>query len=146
MADPAHYRALEGMYHGTGINRIFDPRLAIAQSGHAEVHAEVREEWFHAAQSLHGSVYFKMLDDAAFFAAQSMVTDRFLLTAQFNLYFTRPITDGTMRAEGQVTTRTRTQYVCESHLYCNDKLAAHGSGLFVPGRMALGPEVGYHRG
>lgn len=145
MASEAHYRALEGMYHGAGINRIFQPSLHIAESGVAEVRAEVREEWFHAAQSLHGSVYFKMLDDAAFFAAQSMVTDRFLLTASFNLYFSRPIQHGMMRAEGRVTTRTRTQFVCEAVLYYNDKRAAHGSGMFVPGRLELGPDVGYIR-
>ena len=42
----------------------------------------------------HGTSYFKMLDDAAFYAANSLVTDRFLLTTAFNLLFTRPLGAG----------------------------------------------------
>jgi acyl-coenzyme A thioesterase PaaI-like protein len=32
-----------------------------------------------------------MMDDAAFYACNSLVTDRFLLTTAFNLNFTRPL-------------------------------------------------------
>ena len=46
---------------------------------------------FHAADAAHGTVYFKMMDDAAFYACNSLVTDRFLLTTAFNLLFTRPL-------------------------------------------------------
>ena len=35
---------------------------------------------FHTAGAAHGTLFFKMLDDAAFYAANSLVTDRFLLT------------------------------------------------------------------
>jgi acyl-coenzyme A thioesterase PaaI-like protein len=42
----------------------------------------------------HGTIYFKMLDDAAFYAANTLVTDRFLLTTSFNLLFSRPVRGG----------------------------------------------------
>ena len=42
----------------------------------------------------HGTLYFKMLDDAAFYAANSLVSDRFLLTTAFNLHFTKPMQRG----------------------------------------------------
>ena len=42
-----------------------------------------------------------MLDDAAFYAANSLVSDRFLLTTAFNLHFTKPMRDGEARAEGR---------------------------------------------
>ena len=45
-------------------------------------------------RAAHGTIYFKMLDDAAFYAANSLVTDRFLLTTAFNLHFTKPIRTG----------------------------------------------------
>ena len=45
----------------------------------------------HAAGAAHGTLYFKMMDDAAFYACNSMVSDRFLLTTAFNLVFTRPL-------------------------------------------------------
>jgi acyl-coenzyme A thioesterase PaaI-like protein len=35
-----------------------------------------------------------MMDDAAFYACNAMVTDRFLLTTAFNLNFTRPLKAG----------------------------------------------------
>ena len=47
----------------------------------------IKEDYFHALNAIHGSVYFKMLDDAAFFAAQSVVEDYMLLTANFNISF-----------------------------------------------------------
>ncbi len=46
---------------------------------------------YHAAGAAHGTLYFKMMDDAAFYACNSMVSDRFLLTTAFNLVFTRPL-------------------------------------------------------
>ena len=33
----------------------------------------IKKDYFHALEAIHGSVYFKILDDAAFFAAQSVV-------------------------------------------------------------------------
>jgi hypothetical protein len=35
----------------------------------------VRPDFFHAAHAVHGSVYFKALDDAAFFAVASLVQE-----------------------------------------------------------------------
>jgi acyl-coenzyme A thioesterase PaaI-like protein len=66
----------------------------------------VRPEFFHAAHAVHGSVYFKALDDAAFFAVNSLVTDVFVLTASYNLYLTRPVTEGALRAVGRVVHRS----------------------------------------
>ena len=50
-----------------------------------------RARLFHAGGAAHGTIYFKMIDDAAFYACNSLVTDRFLLTTAFNLLFTRPL-------------------------------------------------------
>ena len=59
--------------------------------GVARIHFTIDERYFHAAGAAHGTSYFKMLDDAAFYAANSLVTDRFLLTTAFNLLFTKPL-------------------------------------------------------
>ena len=80
-----HYRALESLYAHAPINRLFDSRLEIVASGVARISFMIDERHFHAAGAAHGTSYFKMLDDAAFYAANSLVTDRFLLTTQFNL-------------------------------------------------------------
>ncbi len=108
------------------------------------VRFEVDPRHFHAAGSLHGSVYFKGLDDAAFFAVSSVVRDVFVLTASFTVYLTRPVSGGVLRAEGRVTSRSRNLYVAESVLYLEpDREAARGSGTFMRSRLPLTEEVGY---
>ena len=74
--------------------------------GYAEVVIPVRQDFFHAAGAAHGAVYFKALDDAAFFAVNSLVNDVFVLTVSFNIYLTRPISQGEMKAVGQVIHRS----------------------------------------
>src|SRR5690606_1276027 len=96
-----HYRALEALYASAPVNALFESRLEIVDEGHARIRFLVDERFHHAAGAAHGTIYFKMLDDAAFYAANSMVTDRFLLTTAFNLHFTRPIRTGEVIAEGR---------------------------------------------
>jgi uncharacterized protein (TIGR00369 family) len=99
---------------------------------------EVRPELFHGANALHGSVYFKALDDAAFFAVNSLVRDCFVLTVSFNTYLLRPVTEGTLRAEGIVTSESKNLYVAESVLYLGaDRQVARGSGTFMRSRFRL---------
>jgi acyl-CoA hydrolase len=71
------------------------PRAESPESGFTST------RYFHAAGAAHGTSYFKMLDDAAFYAANSLVTDRFLLTTAFNLLFTKPLGEGPVIAEGR---------------------------------------------
>lgn len=102
-----HYRKLENMYHNSArINAFFKPELKIGRM-EAEVKIPVRTDFFHAAQSVHGAVYFKALDDAAFFAANSIVTDVFVLTLTFQLQLTRAIKGGYNDGEGQGVAESR---------------------------------------
>jgi acyl-coenzyme A thioesterase PaaI-like protein len=63
--------------------------LAIETAGAARIRFDVEPGVHHAAGAAHGTIYFKMLDDAAFYAANSLVSDRFLLTTAFNVLLTR---------------------------------------------------------
>ena len=133
----AHFRKLENMYHSAPLNRFYSPVLEVF-SGRAVITQAVREEHFHAAMSLHGSVYFKMLDDAAFFAVNSMVEDVFVLTASFNIYLLRPVVGGTLRAEGEITSASRNLFVADAVLHDDrDRVVARGSGTFMPSRTRL---------
>ena len=87
----AHFRALESLYATAPINNLFESRLEIVEAGFARIRFLLDERHFHAAGAVHGTSYFKMLDDAAFYAANSLVSDRFLLTTAFNLLFTKPL-------------------------------------------------------
>lgn len=124
------------------INDFFRPEIEIAD-GSAIVRIVVREDFFHAAGAVHGSVYFKALDDAAFFAAHSLVEDVFLLTASFNTYLTRPVTEGVLVASGDVVHRSRNLFVAEAVLENEGSVVGRGSGTFMRGRTPLAPEMGY---
>lgn len=143
MADEEHYRKLERMYAGAPVNGWYGPRLTITE-GRAELRIPVRSEFFHAAGAVHGSVYFKALDDAAFFAAASLVEDVFVLTAGFNLYMTRPISKGELVAVGEVVHSSRRLLLADAALTDGEgRQLARGSGSFLRSGTPLGPELGY---
>jgi uncharacterized protein (TIGR00369 family) len=138
-----HCRRLERMYLAAPANEYFRPEIEIAE-GTAEVRLTVRPDFFHAASAVHGSVYFKLLDDATFFAASSLVDDVFVLTASFNIYFLRPISAGVMTARGTIVSRSSRLLIGEGVLVDSDgKEIARGSGTFMPSRVVLDERVGY---
>ena len=97
-----HMRKLEQMYAHAPINEYFAPQLTISE-GSAEIRIRVRPDFHHAAGAMHGVIYFKALDDATYFAANSLVDDVFVLTARFEIEFLRPVSSGEVRATGRVT-------------------------------------------
>ena len=143
MASQGHFRKLERMYHAAPINQFFAPKLVVSEA-RAEVSIPVRREFFHAAHALHGSVYFKALDDAAFFAVNSLLEDRFALTVTFNIYLIRPVSEGTILATGRVVHHSKRLYVAEAVLVDSAGVEiARGSGTFMISSIALTPEIGY---
>jgi uncharacterized protein (TIGR00369 family) len=138
-----HYRRLERMYLSAPANEYFRPEIGIDE-GRAEVRLVVRPDFFHAASAVHGSVYFKLLDDATFFAASSLVDDVFVLTASFNIYFLRPISAGTMTANGTIVSRSSRLLIGEGVLVDGDgREIARGSGTFMPSKVPLDERLGY---
>jgi uncharacterized protein (TIGR00369 family) len=139
-----HWRALEGLYASAPVNGLFKSSLEVIGEGHARIRFEIDTSLFHAAGAAHGTVFFKMLDDAAFYAANTMITDRFLLTSAFNLHLTKPLKAGTAIAEGRWIGGRRRVLVAESRLIDADgEEAARGTGTFVRSRIALSSLPGY---
>ncbi|MHA6769287.1 PaaI family thioesterase [Sphingobium ummariense] len=144
--EAAHFRALENLYRSAPINRLFRSELVIPEAGRSIIEFDVDESQFHAAGAVHGTVYFKMLDDAAFYAANSLVSDRFLLTTAFNLLFTRPIGPGRIRAEGRWISGRRRVFVAEASLIDSDgEEVGRGTGTFMRSQFALSSLPGYGR-
>ncbi|MGU3314883.1 PaaI family thioesterase [Sphingomonas sp. M6A6_1c] len=140
----AHYRALESLYAAAPINRLFESRLEIVEAGVARIHFRLTEDHYHAAGAVHGTSYFKMLDDAAFYAANSLVTDRFLLTTAFNLLLTRPLKSGLVVAEGRWISGKRRVYVADARLIdAEGEEVARGTGTFMRSQIALSGLPGY---
>lgn len=140
----AHYRALEQLYAAAPINQLFDSQLDIPGAGEARISFVVDERHFHAAGAAHGTSYFKMLDDAAFYAANSLVTDRFLLTTQFSLVLTRPLAAGPVVAEGRWVSGQRRVFIAEARLVdAGGEEVARGTGTFMRSRIPLATLPGY---
>lgn len=140
----AHYRALESLYCAAPINRLFPSRLEIVGAGASRITFTMSADVHHAAGAAHGTSYFKLLDDAAFYAANSLVSDRFLLTTAFNLFFTRPIVAGDVIAEGRWISGKRRVLVAEARLIdATGEEAARGTGTFMRSRIPLSTLPGY---
>lgn len=138
-----HFRCLEHMYHQAACNRYYSPRLTVGE-GTAELEIAVKPDFFHAMQAVHGSVYFKALDDAAYFAANSLVEEFAVLTASFHIHLLRPVTEGTLKAVGRVVRPSRTLLVAEAQLFDSQgRELARGSGDFVPSKLSLKGTPGY---
>jgi len=139
-----HWRALEGLYASAPINQLFRSALTVTGEGRARIVFPVGPDVFHAAGAAHGTIYFKMLDDAAFYAANTLVTDRFLLTTGFNLHLSKPIRGGTIIAEGHWVSGRRRVLVAESRLIDEEgDEVGRGTGTFMRSRIALSSLPGY---
>jgi acyl-coenzyme A thioesterase PaaI-like protein len=142
--EAAHFRALESLYRSAPINALFRSEMEIAQAGLVRIRFDVDPTAFHAAGAAHGTLYFKMMDDAAFYACNSLVSDRFLLTTAFNLFFTRPLKVGPVIAEGRWISGRRRVFVGESRLLTADgEEAGRGTGTFMRSRIPLSGLDGY---
>jgi len=138
-----HHRRLERLYLAAPTNAYYKPSIAIG-AGIAEIRIDVRPDFFHAASAVHGSVYFKLLDDAGFFATNSLVPDVMVLTANFTVHLLRPVSSGILTARGKVLSPGGRQFLGEAQLFDSDaQLIAHGIGTYVRSKIALGPGLAY---
>ncbi len=132
-----HYRALEAMYLSAPLNRFYQPTISVRHQ-QSEISIAVDRKFFHSGGAMHGSVYFKMLDDVAFFAANSVEETYFVLTADFRIDLLRPCTGGQITSKGTIIRAGRQDILAESNLYDEqNRLLATGRGRFSRGRNRL---------
>jgi uncharacterized protein (TIGR00369 family) len=138
-----HYRKLERMYAGAPVNQYYGPTLHVGP-GMAEVVIPVRQDFYHPAGAVHGVVYLKLLDDAAFFAANSLVDDVFVLTVSLNSFLTRPIAQGEMKAVGRVVHESSRLIIADAEEQdVAGRQLARGTGTFMRSNIPLTPDIGY---
>lgn len=143
MNNEEHYRRLESMYAAAPINDFYLPVLTVAE-GSSVIEIDLDENLHHAGGAVHGSVYFKMLDDAAYFAANSLEKEFFVLTTTFTTYLTRPVSDGKMKSVGKVVNINKSQFIAEAIVYDgNDHEIGRGNGIFVRSKQLLREVPGY---
>ena len=143
MSRDSHFIALENMYLVAPINKFYDPRIQVSDS-EATIEIDISERFFHCAGAVHGSVCFKMLDDAAFFAANSLEREFFVLTTSFTTYLTRPVSAGRLRSVGRVVNRNKSQLIAEAVVYDSQgNEVGRGNGIFVRSKVLLKETCGY---
>ena len=132
-----HFRKLERMYLQANVNRIvFDSTSIKVEEGRAEIGMIVTDKFHHKGGAMHGTVYFKMLDDSAYFAANSLATDYFLLTSSFSINLLRPVVSGDIKAVGIIRSKTKSLYIAESTLYdSRGREVAFGTGNFMKSKV-----------
>ena len=146
MNDPEnHFRKLERMYLSAPVNNTLYNGITILISHEkAELTLKIEPKFFHAANAIHGSVYFKLLDDAAFFAVNSIVEDVFVYTVSFNTQLLRPASSGIIRSVGELKFKSTNLFIADSSLYDeNNKLIGRGSGNFMKSKIELTEKIGY---
>ncbi len=140
--DQNHFDALETMYLAAPVNKYYQPKIKVTES-ESEISITLKESMHHSAGAVHGSVYFKLLDDSAFFAANSLETEFFVLTSSFTTYLLKPVIEGELTAVAKVVSATRSQWIVESVVYNHGIEVARGSGVFVRGKYPLHKAKGY---
>lgn len=132
MSTDTRFRALEALYCAEPVNQYYQPTISI-QLGEATIAVAVRPDMLHAGGVLHGSVYFKLLDDAATFAICSLEDEGYYLTASFHIHFLRPVSSGEVIATGRIIKKSRRIVVGEATAVDeNGRRLAYGSGTFMP--------------
>lgn len=140
---PDHWRKLAGVFHASPVNAEGLTDIEIVE-GRATLHFRANESLFHAGGTVHGAHIFKLLDDAAFFAAGSTVPDVFVLTVGFQTNFMRPAGAEELVAEGRLVRATSRVLWAESRVLTrHGSLVATGSGTFLRSQIALEPGIGY---
>ena len=110
----------------------------------AEISMQIEPKYFHAGNSLHGSVYFKMLDDAAYFAVNSIVIDSFVYTTSFTIQILRPVKTGKIKAIGELKFKSKNLFIADAILYDEkNREIARGTGNFMKSSIPLNETIGY---
>ena len=140
-----HCLKLEKMYLNANVNKeVYDTTQCNFEESKCTITLEADQKYFHALGAIHGSTYFKLLDDAAFFAAQCAEEHFFVLTTSFNINITKPVSKGKLTAIGKVRFDSKNLIIAESFMY-NEKgqEVAFGTGHFAKSKIPLSEKISY---
>lgn len=133
-----HYERLLKMYARAPIHDFYKGIEMVIEPKKSTITLPIDARFFHGGMATHGSVYFKLLDDAAYFACQSEIDDFFIVTTSFNINLLRPITKGIIKAVGEVDFMSLNLFTASAKLYDEKgRLCGTGQGQFMKSRMAL---------
>ena len=135
--DNNHLKNLINIYNIAPINKFYKPKIDLSL-GKSTVEIEIKNKFFHTGGSVHGSVYFKMLDDAAYFASQTYEKKYFLYTVNLQVNFLKPIFQGKIISRGKLLKKDSNKFISKAKLFDNEgDEVANGEGIFVKSDIFL---------
>jgi uncharacterized protein (TIGR00369 family) len=145
MSKADHVRKLDALFQSAPLNQgIFKGSALEVEFEKATLRLAIGNQYFHAAEAMHGAIYFKLLDDSAYFAAASIEKTYFLLTKSYTVHFRRPVMEDTLTAIGKVIEVNEREIVASSEIFNSaGKLVANGKGVFVKGIKRLDELKGF---
>ena len=133
-----HFTFLQKLYLQAPIQKLYPKTTIDIKEKEASISMPISLNHLHAENSMHGSVYFRLLDDAAFFAANSIEDKYFVLTATFKVKLMKPISKGLLTSKGIVTEFNNSKIFARSLLYNEEnELLASGEGIFIRSTIKL---------
>ncbi len=139
-----HFEGLIRIFHSAPIQELLEGAVISLEEGKATYQLQIKEEYFHAADALHGAIYFKLLDDSAYFAAATLEQEYFLLTKSYQINFKRPVQEDVLTAKGEVLSVSEKEIISKSTIYNSaGRVVADGQGIFVKSRKLLKEQSGY---
>lgn len=138
-----HFTKLKNLYYAAPINDQLKPKISIIEKS-AIIEQIIDQSHCHAGGFAHGSVIFKLLDDAAYFAAATSQPTFFLVTASYEIKFKNPAPIGRYKAIGELTDSSGRILKARSKVVDDkDQVIAKGTGLFIPTKQPLSDLAGY---
>jgi len=139
-----HYKKLINMYGSAPIQKKFPGIDLKIKKLEAEITLPIDESYHHAGGSLHGAIYFRLLDDVCYFAAMSEETEYFYVTKTFSIQYYRPMKKGLMIARSEQIKFEGDEFTASGSIYNEEgKKLASGSGVFSKIPVKLDPAIGY---
>ena len=104
----------------------------------------MQDEFLDAAGFVHGSVIHRAMNDAALFAANSIVPKELMLNTGFNAQFTGAVAKGELIARGRVIGISEHHWLTEAVVLDSEgKELGRGTGTFVKTEIPLSSDMGY---
>ena len=139
----AHCKKLESMYLAAPCNEYYEPGIRVSE-GEAEIVIPVQDKFLDAAGSVHGSVFYRAMNDAALFAVNSVVPKELVLGTDFNIQLTGSIAEGKLVARGRVIGTAEDHCLAEAVVLDSEgEELGRGTGIFVKTEVPLSSEMGY---
>ncbi len=133
----AHFERLEKMYLSDDRNERDDAGIRI-QEGESEIVTPIHRQHFRSDGSLDNTICFKLLDDAASLAVNSVVQDVLVRAESFNVRYAHVTPTGELAARGRLLGLSEDQYLAESVVVDSEgREVCRAAGAFVKSDTAL---------